>query len=227
MKKLTVKSNSPLGGCVGVYSIWLALNYLLITKAKNGLLHIITLPSANQSIVSNVQKIINFVMFQIGWFACVAGGATPYHWLGSLAVFLIVIYHLYHARPRSAELTLIVLALLLGLIWENILAASGQLIYQHGIFAPFAAPHWIIAMWALFATTMNVSMRWLKGRWLIGGLLGAIGGPLAFYAGMKLNAVAIPALGPTLLVLGAAWALFMVLLMALSNRFDGYSQEPN
>jgi hypothetical protein len=57
---------------------------------------------------------------------------------------------------------------------------------------PWLAPVWIIAMWAGFATLLHVALRWLlPHRWLA-ALLGAVGGPLAYYAGMRLGAVNFP-----------------------------------
>jgi hypothetical protein len=46
-------------------------------------------------------------------------------------------------------------------------------------------------MWIAFATTLNVSMRWLRGRPELALLFGAVGGPLAFYAGERLGAVTV------------------------------------
>ena len=50
------------------------------------------------------------------------------------------------------------------------------------------APYWLVVMWALFATTINVSMAWMKNRWLLAVVMGAVFGPMAF-AGEKLGAV--------------------------------------
>ena len=43
-------------------------------------------------------------------------------------------------------------------------------------------------MWMNFALTLNHAMAWLKGRPVVGLILGAIGGPLAYFAGAKLGA---------------------------------------
>ena len=52
-----------------------------------------------------MQMFINFLLFQIAWFACVLGAANNLPWVGPLVVGLIVIYHL-RARafrwPRAA-----------------------------------------------------------------------------------------------------------------------------
>jgi len=39
------------------------------------------------------------------------------------------------------------------------------------------------------ATTLNVSMAWLRGRYALAAIFGAFGGPLAYYSGAKLGAM--------------------------------------
>jgi hypothetical protein len=76
-------------------------------------------------------------------------------------------------------------------------------------------------MWVLFASTLNVSLRWLRGRWIVAALLGATAGPLAYYAGAKLGGVVIAEPLPGFIALAAGWASFMPLLIKLSSRLDG------
>ena len=97
----------------------------------------------------------------------------------------------------------------------------GWLHYPSGTLLSGTAPHWIIAMRTLFATTLNVSLRWLSHRPLPGMILGAIAGPAAYFAGYKLGGVQFPDMQTALLALAAGWAVLMPLLMSLPNRFDG------
>jgi hypothetical protein len=73
----------------------------------------------------------------------------------------------------------------------------------------------------LFATTLNVSLRWLKGRWVLAALLGGSAGPLSFYAGHRLGGVAFADPVYSLTVLGLGWAVLMPLLLWLGGRLDG------
>lgn len=166
--------------------------------------------------------IANFVLFQLGWIACVMGGTGKWHWVGTILVLGIVVFHLSRASRPRAELLLIALAVVVGAFWDSLLVWMNILEYQHGVFNSELAPHWIIAMWALFATTLNVSLRWLKDRPLLAIIFGAIGGPLSYFAGNRLGAVEMPDMLLVLTMLAVGWALFMPLLMSLSNRLDGY-----
>lgn len=164
----------------------------------------------------------NFLLFQAGWFACVMGGANGMPWLGPIAVVSILTIHLSQAKAPGKEIIIILMAMVLGTTWDSILVSTGLLTYPSGMLNDQVAPYWIIAMWALFATTFNVSMNWMKGRLFIAVLFGGIGGPLAYYAGHKLGAVNWQ---ESMLVLGTlafGWALMMPLMMRVAERFDGF-----
>jgi hypothetical protein len=175
---------------------------------------------------ASVNMLINAVAFQLGWFACVLGGANQLPWLGTLVATLIVAWHLRLARRPEREFTLLVAVGALGGVWDSLLVSAGWLAYPSGTLMANTAPHWIVAMWVLFASTLNVSLRWLRGRWLVAAALGALLGPLAYYAGSKLGGVVIaePIFGFAALALG--WATFLPLLIKLSTRFDGMRVVP-
>jgi hypothetical protein len=166
--------------------------------------------------------IINFVLFQAGWFACVLGGASGMPWIGLIAVVTIVLFHLAKASRPKSELKLILLAVLLGTAWDSLLVINGLLNYSSGMLHSYLAPYWIIAMWALFSTTLNVSLQWMKGRMALSALFGAIGGPLAYYAGYRLGAVYLSDQLTALMTLALGWAIMMPILMRFAEHFNGY-----
>lgn len=165
----------------------------------------------------------NFIAFQLGWFACVLGAANGLPWSGPLVASAVVALHLGLSRRPGRELRLVGAAMLLGLLVDSLLMATGWLIYPTGQWLPGLAPYWIVAMWGLFATTLNVSMVWLRGRPVLTALMGGIGGPLSYLAGEKLGAIVLAPPLPALIALALAWALAMPLLMRLAERFDGVS----
>jgi len=165
----------------------------------------------------------NFIFFQLGWLACVLGGTGSWHWMGTMMVIGIVGVHLSRASRPYDEFMLILAALLIGTVWDSLLVWAGLLSYANGVIHAALAPHWIVAMWALFATTLNLSLRWLKGRWVLATIFGAIGGPLAYYAGFRLGAVGMANMTNAMLALAIGWAGLMPLLMWLSQRFNGFA----
>ena len=165
--------------------------------------------------------LINFVAFQLGWFACVLGAANSLPWLGVLIVGLVIGLHLSLAERPAQETRLIALAILMGLIFDSLLVNSGWLLYASPEPVSGLAPYWILAMWALFATTLNVSMSWLKNKALLALLMGAVFGPLSYLAGQRLGALEFVDFRSGMLALGCAWALAMPLLMFAATRYDG------
>ncbi|MGB5735063.1 MAG: DUF2878 domain-containing protein [Thiohalocapsa sp.] len=170
--------------------------------------------------------LINFGIFQLCWFACVLSGAASVPMVGIGVVVLAVAYHLYSARRPIPEAILLASAGLIGAAWDGQLAGYGWLVYPSGEFARWIAPSWIIAMWISFAMTLNVSMRWLHGRPGIATLFGAIGGPLAFYAGHRLGGVQFSDPLIALAALSVGWALITPVLVSLATRLDGYAEQP-
>ena len=167
------------------------------------------------------QWVSNFVLFQAGWFACVLGAAYGWSRVGTAVAVAIVGWHMLRAPQPAQEMKLAAAAVLIGAVWESALVMLGWIAYPAGTLIAGAAPHWILALWALFATALNVSMRWLKQRVLVAALLGAISGPLSYWAAARLGAATFvePLYG--VVALAAGWAIIMPVLMALSCRYDG------
>lgn len=170
----------------------------------------------------SVRPWINFGAMQAGWFACVLGAAHGAAWMGPPVALGIVLLHLGMSRHRSGEVVLALIALGVGVAWETIAQATGWIRYNaDGAFAPW----WIFTMWPMFATTLNVSMRFLHGRWLFAALLGAIGAPLSYLAGMRLGALVIPDRTAAVALHAAGWALLMPLLIFLAGRVSREGQH--
>jgi len=165
----------------------------------------------------------NFILFQVGWFSCVLSGATPgYSWIGVVVVSIIVTLHLLRADDVSREASLVIAAMLIGTLWDSSLVQAGLFAFPHSAAISGLAPFWIIAMWGLFATTLNVSMKWMKGKYLLASAFGAVGGSLAYYAGHQLGAVEFSSTRSALAAVAAGWAIIMPTLMAISERLNGY-----
>jgi hypothetical protein len=164
----------------------------------------------------------NFLAFQIGWFACVLGGANGVPWIGTGIALVIVGWHLTRAVRPKQELLLVACAAVIGMVFDSLLVSLGWIVYPSGTLIAGTAPHWIVALWMLFATTLNLSLAWLKRYLPIAILFGAIGGPLAYLGGAKLGALTFVSPTPGLIALAIGWALFTPVLVNLSSRFDGF-----
>lgn len=169
------------------------------------------------------RMLLNLVLFQVGWFACVLSGAAHQPWIGAAIAICIVAIHLIRAPRPELELKLVLIAVVIGAAWDSLLVWLNWLRYSSGILIPHTAPFWIIIMWGLFATILNVTLRWMRGRWVLAALAGAVGGPLAYYGGSRLGALQFNDGGDALIVLAIGWAIITPALIALAARFDGYA----
>lgn len=166
------------------------------------------------------------MLFQIGWFACVLGAAKQMPWLGVSFFALFLIWHLSQAKQAKLELMLVLIAIVIGGIYDQLMTQNKLLIYQAHDFTALP-PAWILALWAEFAITLNVSLRWMRNkqlrwRWPIAVLFGAIGGPLAYIGAEKLGAVTLNSMPASYIALSIGWAILTPLLVILAQKFDGY-----
>jgi len=153
---------------------------------------------------------------QTSWFACVLGAAREALWAGPLCVAALTAVHLrlLSRKPRR-EALFIAAAAAFGFLLETGLAAAGALRPVPDYLPSPLAPLWMAALWANFATLLDHSLSWLRGRAALAATLGALGGPAAYAAGERLGAVTI---GGTygILMLAAAWAVALPRLGALA-----------
>ena len=170
---------------------------------------------------TRVMQLLNFALFQAAWFAGVLGAAHGMPLLGTLAVGAVIAWHLAVSARPAAEAKLVGAALLIGAIFETFCAQLGQVSFTSGQLEPHLPPYWMIAMWGLLAIALNVTMRWMKRRWLLAAALGAIAGPMSYAAGVRLGAASFINATAALTTLAIAWALLMPLMMWLSDRYDG------
>ena len=164
--------------------------------------------------------LINLSLFKAGWLAAVFAAAASLPILGTAAIGIAVAVHLWRSDAPRDELLLLALAAALGFAWESLLVYTG--IVQSGANAALAAiaPYWIVALWVLFATTLNVGMRWLRKNLLVASVFGALGGPLSFLAGEKAGAVSFSDTSTALVVIGLGWAVMLPLLVRYAARND-------
>jgi hypothetical protein len=164
---------------------------------------------------------LNVAAFQAGWLACVLAAAHGWPWAGvAVATVIVALHAAFAARPEQ-ELKLAAVAVLAGAFFDSALAALGWIRFAPEAAAPYLAPWWILALWALLGTTLNVSLGWLRSRPVLAALLGAASAPFAYWAGERLGAVELrqPALALGALALG--WAALLPGLLAAARRLDG------
>ncbi len=131
--------------------------------------------------------ILNFGFFQMLWFSCVLGaGGYGLHWLALGALIPISVLTWFSAS-RSADVTVAIVALSLGLIIDNLWINLGILSYPQSTFAPY----WIALLWIGLGLTVNHSMSWFRDRPLVGSLIVGAFAPVTYLTGQRFGAVVV------------------------------------
>ena len=61
-------------------------------------------------------KIINFILFQLVWFACILGAAINETHTAVTFSLLIILFHLYLAKDKKNELKILLIASIIGFL---------------------------------------------------------------------------------------------------------------
>jgi len=169
-----------------------------------------------------MRRPLNFAMFYLGWLGCVLGAGRGLLWLGPALACALLLAHVASMPERAREVRLILLAGVFGFALDTTLAYAGLFAFTGTSMSPWLSPPWMVALWMLFASTLNGSMSWLGGRYGVGAVLGAICGPASYWAGARLGAIELPDSRLwSFAGIGAAWAFAMPALLALRDRVSG------
>jgi len=170
----------------------------------------------------------NLVIFKLGWLACILFAAAGKPVLATLAVAAVVLLHLVRAPVPVKEALLLACAGLIGLSWESFMVFTGLITYPEGASAGVLAPYWLVAMWVLFATTINHGFRWIKRNWMLASVFGALGGPMAFLGGSAMGAAQFSNTPLALAVIGLGWAILLPTLSLVADTIiDSEFLEPD
>jgi len=158
-----------------------------------------------------MHPLINVGINQVIWFLCVLGGNG-----GVIFALPLLVVNILLSRHRQADLRLMAILLAIGTGIDGILQASGFFSFRHpGV----PIPLWLAVIWLALAALPHHSLQWMKGRPWLCALFGALGGPLAYWAGVRLDAATfhLPLI-PSLALLSVIWASLWVAVMHLAGR---------
>lgn len=162
---------------------------------------------------------LTLVAYEAVWFAAVIGAGHGQWWPGVLGTLVFAAWRLAASAHRRVEAWLVAVALLLGLMLENLWVGSG-LVHYATPWPSAASPAWLMSLWLAFALTIVPLFGYLHARPVLAAVFGAVGGPLAYLGAARgWHAVILPSpMWPTLLALAAGWATALPLLTVLARR---------
>lgn len=164
-----------------------------------------------------MRLILNIIAFQISWFACVLGAAHGMPWLGMLVTLVAVLLHTrLQANKRNTLISIVCVTLLGSLLDQSLLSFGLSHFPAHDIH-PLLLPSWMYALWLAFATTLNVSLKWMQDKPMLAVGFGVVGGPLAYLSASKLGAITFTTPMVSYAVLALGWGLLTPLLLKLAK----------
>ena len=165
----------------------------------------------------------NIICFQLGWFACVLGAANQQPWLGVLFSMCLLAWHITASKDQIGEVYLVLLAMLIGVLFDLVPISFGWISFESLAFWPSQIPpQWMIFLWGMFATTLNVSLNWLKNKPSVAIVLGALAGPLAYWGGASLGALKIVEFKAAMIYLSIGWAIAVPALLKIASLIAVY-----
>jgi len=151
--------------------------------------------------------------YQLGWWLCVLGAAHGQPLFGPVVLAGCLLIHLACIHGVGREAILMLVATVLGVIGDSLCSCAGAVAFGGGPHPGPWPPLWMIVLWPAFAASLRLSLSFLQHRLRLAALLGALGGPLAYFAGWRLGALHGPhGLGPFLGGVACEWAIAMPLL---------------
>ncbi len=164
-------------------------------------------------------KLANAVGYQAVWLVSIAGAARGATTAGLAGACIFVVLTLAFGGKQRADLRLIPFVLVIGVLVDSAWIALGWLHYSAPWPSAQFSPAWIIGIWLAFALTLNHSLAFLQGRYALATIVGAGGGPLAYWAASRgLGAVHFDAPARTVLIgLGIMWAAMVPVMVRIAE----------
>ena len=155
--------------------------------------------------------LLNVILYQVVWFLCVFKENQ-----GALIALVFLVAHLFFSPYRIKDMRMMAVLLAVGTLIDGTLYLAGFMTYN---VQALPIPFWLAVVWLALATLPHHSLKWLKGRILLSSLLGALGGPLAYWAGVKACAASftLPLIS-SLALLAVIWGVLWPFTMYIANK---------
>lgn len=167
-----------------------------------------------------MNKVGNAIASQLVWLIAVRGAARGFGWAGPVAIVVFALLQVHSNTAIRRDMWAIASCVVLGFACDSTFAATGLVRYASPGPWPNLAPMWIVALWASFGLTLHHSLSFLQARLWLAVALGALFGPLSYYAAADAWQAVELAQPPvaTLAVIALAWAIAMPLLLLIARE---------
>ena len=171
------------------------------------------------SVRDRVEHEINFVGFEACWFGLVLTTPDGHLWLAISAGAAWFFVHLFLSPQPAREGALILIGAAIGTAWDAASLTSGLIAHDHSHAFTLVFLARFLVLWILFGTTIRIFFAWFRDRLPIAAAVGALGGPAAYWFGIRMGMLSLPS-GPfpALLVVALQYALLLPLWVCAFRR---------
>jgi hypothetical protein len=133
-------------------------------------------------------NIFNLIGFKVTWIACVMGEAYINSYAGLIVGTIYLFIFFYFEKNKKRAFNIILIFSLGGYTFDSFL--SYLYLYKINADINFLfLPIWFLVLWPSFSSLLVNLLSFLKNNLIISILLGAIFGPISYYAGITLGLV--------------------------------------
>jgi hypothetical protein len=162
------------------------------------------------------RQLFTIVGVHVGWFGCVLGATNGHPLVGPGIVALLMTFHATISSRTWYLVKLSAITAVLGAVLDGVLTIAGVLSFPATVNVGWPSPIWMIAMWVNLVPALDDLALLLGPGVVLPAIVGAVGGPLAYFAGANLGAVTlIPSTLIALGFIGLEWAFAMPVLLRL------------
>ncbi len=165
-----------------------------------------------------LNRAFSTIIFYVGWILCLQEASVDHSYYGALLVVSFIAYYLYHSSCRKADYLLLSLVLLIGPLSDMLYAQLG-LLHYHRVHpsSTWLPPVWVFILWGLFGANIQL-FSWLRRRWWLAILLGALGGPASYLSVVRLGGASLlKPLPLAFITIGGTWAIFLPVFIWLND----------
>jgi Protein of unknown function (DUF2878) len=158
---------------------------------------------------------------QLVWWSAVGFVVTDHELVATLPAIAYVAVSTWANGRRALALAMV--GALIGLFLDTALVRAGAIRFPNHPGGLLTTP-WMVGLWATFGVAFSASMAWLSRRgWRAALLFGAVAGVLAYRSGAALGVLALGPGSAAYVLIGAGWALAVMLLHAAAARLAARS----
>ena len=175
--------------------------------------------------MNKVSIFLWFLSYKMVWLICVLGGGVYGHpFMSSVPMLVWVSLWILMSEKRREVFLLAIFSLLYGTCWDSMMTAFEIMSFSPTAQTGTPIPLWMMMLWLGFGTIYTKCFAALRKNMYVLSFIGAVGGPMAYLGGAKMEAMTIGASKAVFFVaIGLEWMLALPLFMWFSMFLEADS----